>query len=159
MKEKPVLNKRELERFNQYLKQDGEHVLWTAGTSTDGYGTFKLKGKTVRVHVIAFLLANPNFEYKNTTQVCHTCDILICCRPEHLFAGTYSSNMKDAVTKGRHIGGARKLSLEQVEEIRFLYKIYAYAGPTEAKKTLANMYNVSYANIHNILFVRKGALT
>jgi hypothetical protein len=36
--------------------------------------------------------------------VCHTCDTSDCINPEHLFLGTYSDNVQDAIAKGRHRG-------------------------------------------------------
>jgi len=34
--------------------------------------------------------------------ICHKCDNPPCVRPTHLFSGTQSDNLKDAIKKGRH---------------------------------------------------------
>jgi hypothetical protein len=59
--------------------------------------------------------------------VCHRCDVRICVRPNHLFLGSQSDNMRDAKRKGRayvdvdQVGvknGRAILSEDQVREIR-----------------------------------------
>jgi len=37
--------------------------------------------------------------------VCHTCDVRLCCNPAHLFIGTRSDNVADCVAKGRYSNG------------------------------------------------------
>lgn len=43
-------------------------------------------------------------EIPDGLQVLHKCDIEYCVRPDHLFLGTISDNVKDAFSKGRKSG-------------------------------------------------------
>ena len=86
--------------------------------------------------------------------VCHHCDNPGCVRPSHLFLGTNSDNILDAVTKGVKLGksqrgqnnAAAKLTQEQVDEIRNLYK------PGEVTyKQLATKFNISLVMVGKII--------
>lgn len=100
---------------------------------------------------MSFMLYNG--ELPAGLDVCHKCDNPSCCNPEHLFLGTRSENMKDAVFKGRHKGyenikssrgvenGRAKLTEEAVREIR---------KSILTENALAKRYGVSRSQIGSI---------
>jgi predicted HTH domain antitoxin len=53
-----------------------------------------------RAHKVAWILTNGPIP--NGLMVCHKCDNPPCCNPNHLFLGTQTENMQDALAKGRH---------------------------------------------------------
>lgn len=75
-------------------------ILWTGAVNNGGYGCLRI-GPAVRgAHVVAWMLARgslplPGFD------VCHRCDNRRCVKPDHLFLGTRSDNMRDCISKGR----------------------------------------------------------
>ncbi len=77
--------------------------LWTAGKGRKGYGRFKLAGKTLKAHRIAYELANDVSPVDLC--VCHKCDRPSCCNPSHLCLGTNQDNMDDMVAKSRQAVG------------------------------------------------------
>jgi hypothetical protein len=95
------MNDRTLARFwSKVAKGEGSGCwLWTAG-SRQGYGQFGVAaGRVVDAHRISWELANGPIPAG--LFVCHTCDVRICVRPDHLFLGTHSDNMQDMHRKGR----------------------------------------------------------
>jgi hypothetical protein len=52
--------------------------------------------------------------------VLHACDNPGCVRPDHLYIGTVADNNRDARERGRWKHGGRKLTDEQILEIRSL---------------------------------------
>lgn len=70
-----------------------------------GYGVFKVKGYMRPAHRMAYQFAYGPFN--PDLFICHRCDNPSCVRPDHLFVGTNSTNIMDAVKKGRHFN-ARK---------------------------------------------------
>lgn len=80
----------------------GEHDRcweWQGGKNPKGYGRVKRAGSHESTHRVAYELHNG--EGPGDLFVCHHCDNPPCANPSHLFLGTQSDNMVDAVEKGR----------------------------------------------------------
>ncbi len=78
-------------------------LLWKAGSFTNGYGAFHLQGRLVKAHRVACFLAHG--QIPPALEACHTCDIPLCCNPDHLFIGTDKDNTQDMLRKGRGNSG------------------------------------------------------
>lgn len=72
---------------------------WTGARNRDGYGWFAFGKKKGGAHRFALLLDGRLLT--DGQIVCHHCDNPPCVRPSHLYAGTLSSNMRDAFARGR----------------------------------------------------------
>lgn len=92
-------------RLLSRLDTTGECHVWTGRRDRDGlgYGTMSVGRRTVRVHRIAWEIANGR-PIPDGLDVLHKCDNPPCCRAEHLFLGTALDNARDMVEKGRWRG-------------------------------------------------------
>ncbi len=90
-------------RFWSHVDKSDECWTWTAGRNRSGYGKFKIGGRTLGAHRVAFA-----WEHGDAAGLlaCHHCDNPACVRPSHMFAGTPDDNMQDKVRKGRQSRGA-----------------------------------------------------
>jgi len=93
-----------VERFWSKVKKTDRCWLWTAST-TRGYGQFVNNGIQGQAHRFSFRLHKG--EIPEGKSVCHSCDVRNCVNPEHLWLGTATDNMRDAVKKGRIATGSR----------------------------------------------------
>lgn len=102
---------------------------WPGGKSSRGYGTVSWGNRNVGAHRVAYELAHGLIPAGMF--VCHRCDNPPCCNPAHLFLGAPKDNTQDMVSKQRYStkGGlvSRKLSDEQVREIRAKYRPRSYS--------------------------------
>ena len=126
--------------FWRRVEPSGDCWIWKGGTDKDGYGCFSYDKITYRAPALALMLdgrAPNDGEY-----ACHHCDTPSCVRPSHLFPGSPSENVADAVSKGRmKWKSRRKLGAAEVRAIRASFA---------TDKSLGEQYNVSPSNISMI---------
>lgn len=138
--------------WSRVVKSDHDCWIWTHPRNNKGYGYPTFRGTRMLAHRASWIIHKgpipPGLD------VLHHCDNPACVRPDHLFLGTHSDNMRDAAKKGRNYSqihpesrrgmsnGCAKLDIESVHAIR------AAQGMT--LKQLAIQYGVSIANISYI---------
>lgn len=140
------------ERFWEKVDRSNSEGCWFwLSALTAGYGYFSYEGRPRFAHRIAWILERGPIP--PGLFVCHTCDVKNCVNPAHLFLGTHQENMRDAWVKGRlvrptggihHLGGARKITPEQVQEIRQRRK------DGELLRDLSAEYGISMSQVSRI---------
>jgi hypothetical protein len=84
----------------------GQCWTWKGRAGTTGYGSFTAThGRTIGAHRFSWELHNGQIPVG--LFVCHRCDNRICVRPDHLFLGTATDNIRDAKQKQRIAIGDR----------------------------------------------------
>ncbi len=73
--------------------------LWTQSINNSGYGTKTFKGKTQLAHRLSWIIHRGKIN--DNMQILHRCDVRSCVNPDHLFMGTQSQNLEDALANGR----------------------------------------------------------
>lgn len=138
------LTQKDIDRFWSHVDKSGDCWLWTGALNEDRYGRFQLDGAIYNASRVAWVIAHgaipPKFD------ICHACDNPSCVRPDHLFSGTHSANLRDMVNKGR--ATYAKLQPHQIPEIRHLRRVGL------PLKKIAKMYGVSLALISMIVHRR-----
>lgn len=122
--------------------------LWQAGISQQGYGKFKMNGRTVGAHRASYVLhkgAIPKGLF-----VCHSCDVRHCVNPDHLWLGTCADNHADRNAKGRQAKGRRHgITTLTEQDVRFIREELRQK-PRGIQKALAEKYGVNRLTINRI---------
>jgi hypothetical protein len=121
---------------------------WTGTLNGKGYGQIRINGRYVKAHRYSWILHNGNSI--DGLLVCHKCDNTMCVRPEHLFLGTQSDNMRDCVEKNRfdiRLGEENPVSrLKNVD----IPKIRVMLSRGDSLRKIARLFNVHHKTIFNI---------
>ena len=86
---------------------------FTGSLNEYGYGAVRVggrRGRLVKAHRLAWMLANDVHDLTPVDHICHHCDNPPCCNPAHLYRGDYASNITDKIVRGRQPRGERMSS-------------------------------------------------
>jgi len=123
-----------------WSKVNKTDTCWEWTGYKDRYGIFGIEGKNLKAHRVSWEITfGPVPE---GLHVLHKCDNPGCVKPDHLFLGTHTDNMRDMVVKGR--GGRAKLTLDEVREIRRI-------GRSVKSKVIGAQYGLSESQVCAIL--------
>lgn len=129
---------------------------WSGGRDPNGYGRFSVLRRGVGAHRMAWQFTNGPIP--NGCIICHHCDNKSCCNPRHLYAGTYSDNMNDAVLRGQitirrgeqHHGA--RLTPSIILRIRRRYADLVVDGRRHGiLKILADEFGITKPHLHKII--------
>jgi hypothetical protein len=132
--------------LNESVKDDRGCWNWT-GKSKRG-SLLALDGKDDLAYRVSYILFNGPIN--DGLFVCHHCDNMRCCNPEHLFLGTHQDNMDDMANKGRRVVGSAvscsKLTEKDVIEMRKMFKTGGFT-----RTRLGELFNVSRTTATRII--------
>jgi hypothetical protein len=144
-----------LVRFLSFVSSEGladdECWEWTGPINSNGYGRFPENSTLNLAHRVSFRLFFG--EVPRDKNVCHHCDNRRCVNPRHLFLGTQSENLSDAVAKGRMFipmlkgaaNGNSRLTAADVSEIKAMKRRGLMS------KDIASAFSVSPTTITDII--------
>ena len=144
-----------MDGFWKKVDKAGDCWIWQGNWFIRGYGALRVNGKQVYAHRVAWELTYGLIPAG--LNVCHHCDNPPCVRPDHLFIGTQSDNLHDAINKGRlnNSGENHGMSILTTAQVREIRKIYALKGSRYtydiSQYKLANQYHVARTTIQAIV--------
>lgn len=97
---RPIATEAEIQRrFWSLVRISDGCWEWTGALDKDGYGRHFHRTGAFKSHRYSYEISVGPIP--DELHVCHHCDNPACVRPDHLFLGTRSDNMRDCMRKGR----------------------------------------------------------
>lgn len=102
------------ERFEKYVDKTESCWNWTGATRT-GYGLFRMDGRILSAHRVAYVLEN--FTIPDHAVLHHKCGNRKCVRPEHLQCVDPQENAAEMYERQNYLRAIKRLE-QEVEELR-----------------------------------------
>lgn len=133
------LQPKDIERFWKHVGKTESCWTWRGGVNSQGYGQLNINHRCEGAYRISYTI---HFgPIPPGMMVCHRCDNPPCTRPDHLFLGTGSDNVRDMYAKFR--AGKAGLIAAEIRDL-YLTGEHSYAD-------LANRFSVHSTTISRIL--------
>lgn len=125
--------------------------LWSAGrVGSMGYGKYYHEGRQRPAHVVAFTVGGGVLT-EDRPRVLHACDQPLCCRWDHLSAGSQGENIHQMMARGRLVIGVKmKISATIADLIRV-----EYSQGGVSQKALGVRYGISESMVCHIVNRRR----
>lgn len=142
-------------RFWSKVKQGDGCWEWQASKFHHGYGCFGVRNedgtyRTSYAHRVSWEMANGPIP--DGMFVLHKCDNRACVRPDHLWLGTQTDNMRDCSDKGRKPGIPKFGASNPGAKLTDAHvKIIRYVGNRLSQQRLADEFGVSQTLIGCVL--------
>ena len=131
-----------MERFWSKVRKTDGCWWWTGGRTENGHGRFWREGRLDGAPRVSLELLIQH-RIPRRLYILHRCGNPLCVRPEHLYVGRQSDNMRDAAIAGTL--GCQKLLPEDVLAIR---KMLARGVHPDR---VANEFGITTRNVYMIL--------
>lgn len=139
--------------------QTDDCILWTYALQGLGYGVIVVNRQRYGTHRLALVLSGQP-EPEGRWDAAHSCDVKACVNPRHLSWQSRSQNLLEAYERGLSNAHNKRLTDDDVREIRRLY--YFVPGKDGVAQSgnsaeLAERFGVSQGTISGIFKRRKRA--
>lgn len=95
------LTEKQVKRFWRHINKTETCWIWNTVKDKNEYGHFRINGVKMRAHRFSWSFHHKK-PFPEGMLACHTCDTPACVNPLHIYPGSMSNNISEAIAKGRH---------------------------------------------------------
>jgi hypothetical protein len=123
---------------------------WAGKNKNKKYPTFWINHakRSIQAHRVSYVIHSGMFD--DDLFVLHKCDNVECTNPEHLFLGSSIDNIRDMVSKKRHLYGEKKPNTNLKEsDIHLMFQLRDRLSLNG--REIARLFNLDSTTVYDIL--------